>query len=210
MMGLRVVSISRSGRPGWLTAGWKNSVEWQNGNAHNPSTYTETLKGAMAAVSCIGGFGSNDAMYQICGQANITAIETAAAVGVSRFVFISVHDYGFPDFFLNGYFKGKKDAERTLKECFGDNGVSLRPGFIYGTRYIGSFGLPLGVIGAPLEKGLSLLPNLKQFAEIPYIGALIFLPPVSVEAVGKAAATAAMDSSVPGGPMGVWDIAKYK
>ena len=30
-------------------------------------------------------------------------------------------------------------------------GVILRPGFIYGTRRVGSMKLPLGVIGSPLE-----------------------------------------------------------
>jgi len=30
-------------------------------------------------------------------------------------------------------------------------GVVLRPGFIYGTRNVGSAKLPLGVIGSPLE-----------------------------------------------------------
>ena len=30
-------------------------------------------------------------------------------------------------------------------------GVILRPGFIYGTRNVGSVKLPLGVIGSPLE-----------------------------------------------------------
>jgi hypothetical protein len=30
-------------------------------------------------------------------------------------------------------------------------GVVLRPGFIYGTRNVGSVKLPLGVIGSPLE-----------------------------------------------------------
>jgi len=31
------------------------------------------------------------------------------------------------------------------------SGVILRPGFIYGTRSVGSMKLPLGVIGSPLE-----------------------------------------------------------
>lgn len=31
------------------------------------------------------------------------------------------------------------------------SGVILRPGFIYGTRSVGSVKLPLGVIGYPLE-----------------------------------------------------------
>jgi len=35
------------------------------------------------------------------------------------------------------------------------SGVILRPGFIYGTRAVGSMKLPLGVIGSPLETVIS-------------------------------------------------------
>ena len=35
-------------------------------------------------------------------------------------------------------------------------GVILRPGFIYGTRRVGSMKLPLGVIGSPLEMVLAV------------------------------------------------------
>lgn len=35
-------------------------------------------------------------------------------------------------------------------------GVILRPGFIYGTRAVGSMKLPLGVIGTPFEMVNSL------------------------------------------------------
>jgi hypothetical protein len=31
------------------------------------------------------------------------------------------------------------------------SGVILRPGFIYGTRSVGSMKIPLGVIGSPME-----------------------------------------------------------
>lgn len=36
------------------------------------------------------------------------------------------------------------------------SGVILRPGFIYGTRSVGSMKIPLGVIGSPLEMVNSL------------------------------------------------------
>ncbi|CAD7695347.1 unnamed protein product [Ostreobium quekettii] len=207
-MGLKVVSVSRSGRPGWLSAAWAGHVDWQKGDALEPASYSEILKGATAAVSCVGGFGTNEAMYRICGRANISAIDAAAAAGVKRFVFISVHDYKAPGFFLDGYFRGKLDAEKALQEKFGDNGVSLRPSLIHGTRNVSGFDIPLGAFFGPVEKGLNLIPNIQQLTELPVIGAAL-LPPVSVDAVGKAAATAAVDPSVPGGTMDVWAIAKY-
>lgn len=208
-MGLKVISINRSGRPDWLKASWASNVDWEVGDALEPASYTDALKGAAAGVSCVGGFGSDETMYRVCGKTNIAAIQTAASVGVKRFVFISVHDYGFPDFFVRGYFTGKRDAEKTLQECFGENGVALRPGLIHGTRNVGSIGLPLGAVFGPMEKGLNLIPNIKQLTQLPVVGPAL-LPPVNVDAVAKAAVTAAMDPSVPGGPMDVWTIAQYK
>lgn len=55
---------------------------------------------------------------------------------------------------------------------------------------------------------MSLLPT-KSLAAIPIVGAA-FVPPVSVESVGLAAATAAMDAGVDPGVMDVWTIGKFK
>jgi hypothetical protein len=54
------------------------------------------------------------------------------------------------NFLLKGYFQGKKDAEARLFERFPGGGVALRPGFVYGTRAVGSASIPLGLVGAPL------------------------------------------------------------
>lgn len=82
-----------------------------------------------------------------------------------------------------GYFKGKKDAEETIKKYFGDNGVFLRPGIIHGTRYVNNFGIPLGAIFGPLETVLNFLPN-QKLSGVPILGAAL-VPPVSADAVGK-------------------------
>ena len=50
-------------------------------------------------------------------------------------------------FVLAGYFQGKRNAEHAMAEAYPDQGVSLRPGFIHGTRYVSGFGIPLGFIG---------------------------------------------------------------
>jgi hypothetical protein len=54
---------------------------------------------------------------------------------------------------------------------------------------------------------LKPLPT-KSLSSIPIIGAA-FVPPVSVQSVGKAAATAVLDSSIKAGIMDVWEINKY-
>ena len=48
---------------------------------------------------------------------------------------------------LYRYFNGKKRAEEGVKSNFGDNGYILRPGFIYGTRYVDGYSIPLWPFG---------------------------------------------------------------
>jgi nucleoside-diphosphate-sugar epimerase len=162
----------------------------------------------VGVISTLGAFGSNAHMRRVCGDLNEAVFEAAAAAHIPRAVFISVHPFGFPAFVLPGYFGGKQAAEETLFRLFPTGGVALRPGFVYGTRHVGSagLGLPLGAVGAPLEAALSALgPVAKTLAAIPLAGAA-FVPPVSVDAVARAAVAAATDPAVVGGPMSVWEL----
>lgn len=70
-----------------------------------------------------------------------------------------------------------------------------------------SLTIPLGYIFGPLEKLLARGP--KNLVDIPIIGGL-FVPPVSVEAVAKAAVSAATDESFPPGVADVASIQKFK
>ena len=225
-MGLHVISINRSGpflpprtprncthhtgRPAWLKKPWADDVEWMHGDALQPACYIDKLRGALGAVSCIGGFGSNATMYKVCGEANIKVIETAASVNVPRFAFISVYHDTLPGFVKQiGYFRGKMDAEAALQRSFGSSGVTVRPFFIHGMRHISeSLGIPLQAIGIPLEKALSFVPNTKQLAtSIPLLGTG-FVPPVKVESVARAAVAGATDPAT-ASVLDVWDIAKF-
>lgn len=215
-MGADVVSVSRSGRPTWASAPWADAVQWEKGDALDASPtapWRSLLPGAAGVVSTLGTFGSNELMYRVCGTANIALMDAAAAATVPRFAFISVHDYQFPggwhakEFLLKGYFQGKRDAEAHLSRVFPDTGVALRPGFIYGSRHAGNVTLPLGVVGAPLAAALKLVPT-RSLAGVPIVGAA-FVPPVPVDAVGRAAASAVLDPDVPPGVMDVWAISKY-
>jgi nucleoside-diphosphate-sugar epimerase len=215
-MGADVISISRSGRPSWLKGStWAESIQWEKGDAFDPS-WKDLLQGATGVVSTLGTFGSNEIMYKVCGVANMQLMDAAAEAGVGRFSFISVHDYVFPqgwkvkEALLNGYFRGKREAEAHLAQVFPTTGVALRPGFVYGTRHVGSGGsttVPLGLIGAPLAAALNLVPT-RSLSNIPIIGAA-FVPPTSVNTLGKAAASAILDTDAPPGVWDVWAIAKY-
>lgn len=192
--GSAVTSISRSGTP---PGGRVPGVQYEVGDALEPASYARSLQGAAAVVSCVGGFGSNAAMLRVNGAANEAAVAAAKAAGVPRFVFVSVHDYNLPSFVTDnlGYFAGKRAAERAVTAAFGDAGAILRPGFIYGDRTLpNGTVLPLGAVGAPLERALAsggaLGAMLKPLASLPGSDVLL-APPVGVDAVGRAAARCA-------------------
>lgn len=202
--GLSVSSLSRSGRSS-IHDSWTNKVTWHQGNLLQPDSWKEALSGVTAVVSCVGGFGSHSFMYKINGTANINAIRAAAEKGVKRFVYISAADFGLANYLLRGYYEGKRAAETELLAKFPYGGVILRPGFIYGTRSVGSMKIPLGVVGSPLEM---VLQQAKPLNQLPVVGPL-FTPPVNVTAVAKVAVRAATDPVFPPGIIDVQGIQRY-
>lgn len=202
--GLSVASLNRSGRSN-LQGSWANNVVWHQGNLLSPDSWKDVLNGVTSVVSCVGGFGSNSHMYKINGTANINAIRAAAEHGVKRFVYISAADFGMVNYLLQGYYEGKKAAEAELMSKFPYGGIILRPGFIYGTRQVGSMKLPLGVIGAPLEM---VLQNAKPLNRVPLVGPM-FIPPVNVTSVAKVAVRGATDPVFPPGIVDVYGILRY-
>ncbi|EYU22037.1 hypothetical protein ABFS82_01G038900 [Erythranthe guttata] len=202
--GLTVASLSRSGRSS-IQESWANSVMWHQGNLFSTDSWKDALKGVTSIISCVGGFGSNSEMYKINGTANINAIRAASDEGVKRFVYISAADFGVVNYLLQGYYEGKRAAETELLTKYAYGGVILRPGFIYGTRRVGSMKLPLGVIGSPLEM---VLQHAKPLSQIPLVGPLL-TPPVNVNAVARVAVRAASDPVFPPGIVDVYGILRY-
>ncbi|KAM3379390.1 putative protein, chloroplastic-like [Capsicum galapagoense] len=202
--GLTVASISRTGRSS-IQDSWANSVTWHQGNLLSTDSWKDELKGVTSVISCVGGFGSNSYMYKINGTANINAIRAASEEGVKRFVYISAADFGPVNYLLQCYYEGKRAAETELLTRYPYGGIILRPGFIYGTRRVGSMKLPLGVVGSPLEM---ILQRAKPLSQIPIVGPL-FTPPVNVSAVAKVAVRAATDPVFPPGVIDVHGILRY-
>ncbi|PHU08773.1 hypothetical protein BC332_20633 [Capsicum chinense] len=202
--GLTVASISRTGRSS-IQDSWANSVTWHQGNLLSTDSWKDALKGVTSVISCVGGFGSNSYMYKINGTANINAIRAASEEGVKRFVYISAADFGPVNYLLQCYYEGKRAAETELLTRYPYGGIILRPGFIYGTRRVGSMKLPLGVVGSPLEM---ILQRAKPLSQIPIVGPL-FTPPVNVTAVAKVAVRAATDPVFPPGVIDVHGILRY-
>ncbi|KAF9684067.1 hypothetical protein SADUNF_Sadunf04G0079100 [Salix dunnii] len=125
--------------------------------------------------------------------------------GVKRFVYISAADFGLVNYLLKGYYAGKRSTETELLDKFLHGGVILRPGFIHGTRRVGSLHLPLSIIGAPLEM---VLRHAKLLTQLPLIGPL-FIPPVKVTSVAKVAVRAAVDPAFPSGVVDVYGILQH-
>nr|QKY15174.1 NAD dependent epimerase/dehydratase (TERH) [Polytomella parva] len=213
--GLHVVGLSRSGTPPFSKEPWVSQVEWARGDALDPESYSSFLRNSAAVISCVGGFGSNEQMWKTNGTSNVTAIEAASAAGVPRFVYVSAFIPFVPglSFALEGYVKGKQQAERALRRVFPYSGVVLRPGAIYGDRSLSeNVSLPLQCFFKPAEKVVGLIPAeiaRKVAGALPFAGA-VAVPPLAAETVARVAVRAATDESFPVGILDPWDIRKHQ
>lgn len=203
--GIEVVSLSRSGRPTYSDP-WVDQVTWIAGDVFY-ANWDEVLVGATAVVSTLGGFGNEEQMKKINGEANVVAVGVAKEYGVPKFILISVHDYNLPSFLLNsGYFTGKRKAESEVLSKYPNSGVVLRPGFIYGKRKLDGFEIPLNLIGEPLERILTATESFtKPLSSLP-ASDLLLAPPVSVDDVAYAVINAVMDDDF----FGVFTIEQIK
>ncbi|PSS01344.1 Uncharacterized protein CEY00_Acc22702 [Actinidia chinensis var. chinensis] len=203
--GIEVISLSRSGRPSYSSS-WIDQVTWMSGDVFY-ANWDEVLSGATAVVSTLGGFGNEEQMQRINGEANVVAVSAAKDFGVPKFIMISVHDYNLPSFLLSsGYFTGKRKAESEVLSKYPTSGVVLRPGFIYGKRRVDGFEIPLDLVGEPLERFLRATENFtKPLISIP--GSDLFLaPPVSVDDVALAVINAVRDDDF----FGIFTIEQIK
>ncbi|EOY25210.1 NAD(P)-binding Rossmann-fold superfamily protein isoform 3 [Theobroma cacao] len=193
-----------SGRPTY-PGSWVNQVNWISDVFY--ANWDEVLVGATAVVSTLGGFGSEEQMKRINGEANVTAVNAAKDFGIPKFILISVHDYNLPSFLLSsGYFTGKRKAESEVLSKYPNSGVVLRPAFIYGKRRVDGFELPLDLVGEPLERILSATENLtKPLSSLP-ASDLLLAPPVSVDDVAYAVINAVKDDDF----FGIFTIEQIK
>ncbi|KAK8938676.1 hypothetical protein KSP39_PZI011365 [Platanthera zijinensis] len=203
--GIEVVSLSRSGRPSY-TDSWIDQVTWMAGDVFY-ARWDEVLVGATAVISTLGGFGNEEQMKKINGEANILAVDAAKDYGVPKFVLISVHDYNLPSFLLSsGYFTGKRKAESEVLSKYPSSGVVLRPAFIYGKRKVDGFEIPLDLIGEPLERLLLAAERFtRPLASLP-ASDLLLVPPVSVDDVAFASIYALKDDDF----FGVFTVEQIK
>ena len=153
-------------------------------------------------VSCLGGFGTNDSMRALNGEANAALAQAAAESGVKRFAYVSAapsrlfesfgpvgHGGPLPVWwpFGPGYFEGKRVAEAAIGTHFGAAGLALRPGFVYGSmEEAARLWKAPGLVGAPLEAILSVGAVRGLARALGPLGDLL-APPASVSDVASAA-----------------------
>ncbi|KAF3657184.1 putative programmed cell death protein 2-like isoform X1 [Capsicum annuum] len=171
------------------------------------ANWDELLVGVTAVVSTLGGFGSDEQMQRINGEANVVVVNAAKDYGIPKFILISVHDYNLPSFLLqSGYFKGKRRAESEVLSKFPSSGVVLRPAFIYGKRKVNGVEIPLDLIGEPVEKLLRATESfIKPLNSLP-ASDLVLAPPVSVDDVAYAVINAIKDDDC----FGIFTIEQIK
>lgn len=130
---LSIASLSRRGVAPQQSGAWSSEVEWHSGDVlqADDERVGRAMADTAAVISCVGGFGNVAAMEKVNGDANAQAMATAKAAAVPRFVYISAHHYALPEFCKPGYFTGKFRAEKALQDTYGNQGVQIRPGFIF-------------------------------------------------------------------------------
>jgi len=169
----------------------KINIKYHKADVFDYDKWEDVTLNADAFVSTLGAFGNNEYMQKINGDANIFSCSKALSLNVSRFVYISTVDNNLPKFILKGYFEGKQRAENAIQDAYPDNGFILKPGFIYGSRYISeTSAIPLYLVGKPMEFILNISP-FNQLKNLPGCRA-IFESPISVSSVGLVAAAAAL------------------
>ena len=191
-------------------------VEWFRGDIFDENALRDAMCDVDVVASCVGGFGTNDRMQRICGDATIMAIRCARELDgsssskVGAFAFVSsarVHEGSMalrlprhaP---MYGYFDGKRRAEEELISSFPEGHVILRPGFIYGRRNVGGRTMQLQYIGEPLSYvGNNLGRVSTLLRSLPFVGEEISSM-VPVESVANATIGSLLDI-VEGGKKGM-------
>lgn len=136
--GLKVASVSRSGKPKDLEE-WMHEVEWIKGDAFQPDSWRDELKDEDVVVDAVGILLENKAKgitydrfhYQV---AAITSAEARAAK-VAGYAYVSAKHW--VPFFLKGYLEAKLKAEKRVLENRPD-AIIERPSLMAGKDRKGS------------------------------------------------------------------------
>ena len=213
--GATVTSLSKTGRaPTWaLNQEWANQVTWVAVDLLGDEAAIDAAMGSPdSVVSCVGVVDSDkDALRRGNGEANIKAFASAKRGGVKRATYIGVSSevaaceeqwLPFAKDEFSAYFAGKLQAEQAVADAVGGDATKfcvLRPSFIYGGE---AFEVPLpgkfvaprvsAAYGSAVEEVLSIGAVQALADAAPGLIKVALRPPVSVDAVARACASAAL------------------
>jgi nucleoside-diphosphate-sugar epimerase len=182
---IRVISISRSGKPKGINDKDYKNVTWVSSDIFNPANWKKCLENCIAVIHSIGiieEVPEKGITYEkmILKSAEVVGI-TAKEEGIERFIFISA-GASTPDT-PKGYMEYKIKTENFLTDL-NLNLVILRPCMLYGDEDPESI-----AINEHIQQ-LLLDPNAPQ--------KLRSTRPLPVETVAKAAVFAALNGSIAG------------
>ena len=197
---------------------WSKSVDWRSfdldkswedsssSSSSDKNHQNLDLPPIDAAISCIGNvqpsqewvgfFGlnfNNDLLLHENGVINQRAIELAKAAGAKRFAFVSV-SYESAKCLegpIEGYLDGKRLAESTACEAFGEeNTILVGPSLVYGGNRFPIFGkLYRSFVESPPAKayvaGNDFLRNLSSAPIEDWVEKMIFSSPVDVDTIAR-------------------------
>ena len=205
--GAEVTSVSRSGScPSWASEEeWTKEVKWVAADLLGAYTREVVAGDCDSVVSCVGVVDLDpQVLRRGNGDANLNAFASAKRAGVGRSVYVSVASEvaACEDWLLfakdafSAYFDGKRSAEEAAADAVGGDATKfcvIKPTFIYGGEV---FALKpprvTAAYGSGVEEVLSLAP-IQALADVaPGLIKVALRPPVSVEAVATACASAAL------------------
>ena len=205
--GAEVTSVSRSGScPSWASEEeWTKEVKWVAADLLGAYTREVVAGDCDSVVSCVGVVDLDpQVLRRGNGEANVNAFASAKRAGVGRSVYVSVASevaacenwLPFAKDAFSAYFDGKRSAEEAAADAVGGDATKfcvIKPTFIYGGEV---FALKpprvTAAYGSGVEEVLSLAPIQALADAAPGLIKVALRPPVSVEAVATACASAAL------------------
>jgi len=189
--GVPVISVARSEPRGTPPDG----VTFARGNALEPETYKEHLKGARAVVVSIGeppweAVRDVDRALLMNGDTNTIVLNAAKEAGVAKAVVVNAT---MPAWCPRGYKEGKLKAEAAAVEYAAEDRSTLvlKPGVVTGTRYTaGGIPIPLWLAMAPMRFFFRLFAPILSALEgmLPSLLGGCLSPPVDVSELALASA----------------------
>ena len=211
--GAEVTSVSRSGScPS--DEEWTKEVKWVAADLLGADAGVGVVAGDCdSVVSCVGVVDLDpQVLRRGNGDANVNAFASAKRAGVGRSVYVSVASevaaceenwLPFAKDAFSAYFDGKRSAEEAAADAVGGDATKfcvIKPTFIYGGE---AFALKpprvTAAYGSGVEEVLSLAPIQALADAAPGLIKVALRPPVSVEAVAMACASAALGELTPTG-----------